>query len=298
MSQAMVVQDRLTNANSDQQLIDLWLADKQARSEATRYLYELTVRQFWEVVPKSLGQVRLEDLRAYERTLDRYRPATRAQRIATIKSLLSFAHRVGYTTFNVGAAIKPEMSKDTLSERILTEDQVEMMIEKTTSPKEKLLLRLLYVTGGRVSEITGLTWGDFTVRDGEFDQVNEDQGVKGKQIAQVRLFGKGKKTRYVVISKKLHHDLLEILGNGADNDKVFGWGRFRVWQIVKKAGKRVGIAGASPHWLRHAHATHALGRGAPLKLVSETLGHSSILITDRYLHIRPEESSGNFLKIE
>lgn len=287
MTQAMTVvqhQDRLTSAETDIQLINLWLADKQARSEATRYLYELTIRQFWKVIPKPLGQVRLEDLREYEQTLARYRPATRAQRIATIKSLLSFAHKVGYTAFNVGAAIKPENSKDRLSERILTEDQVEAMIAGTTKPKEKVLLRLLYITGGRVSEITGVTWGDFVVRD--------------QENAQVCLFGKGKKTRYVVISMKLYQDLLVMRENATNEDKVFGWGRFRVWQIVKKAGKRVGIEGVSPHWFRHAHATHALGRGASLKLVSETLGHSSITITDRYLHIRPDESSGKFLKIE
>jgi integrase/recombinase XerD len=96
----------------------------------------------------------------------------------------------------------------------------------------------------------------------------------------------------------LYQDLLKLRENATDQDKVFGWGRFRVWQIVKKAGKRVGVEGVSPHWFRHAHATHALARGASLKLVSETLGHSSITITDRYLHIRPDESSGKFLKIE
>ena len=67
-------------------------------------------------------------------------------------------------------------------------------------------------------------------------------------------------------------------------------------QIVKAAAKRAGIKGkVSPHWLRHAHATHALERGAKIHLVAETLGHSSVAITSRYLHARPEDSSSLYL---
>jgi integrase/recombinase XerD len=272
---------RSTSASTDEQLIELWLADKRSKSAATEYLYGLTIRQFFEVVPKTLAQIRLEDLRLYEQTLQSYRPATRAQRIATIKSLLTFAHKVGYTPFNVGAAIKPETWKGTLSERILTEDQVAVMFAACQTEREELLLRLLYLTGGRVSEIVGATWKDLIWRDDR---------------AQICLFGKGKKTRYVLIPAKLYWGLMRIRDGAGDDEKIFPLTRFRVWQIVRKVAERVGITtGVSPHWFRHAHATHALQRGAPLKLVSETLGHASILITDRYLHIRPGESSGDYL---
>lgn len=51
----------------------------------------------------------------------------------------------------------------------------------------------------------------------------------------------------------------------------------------------------SPHWLRHAHASHAMDRGAKIHLVRETLGHASVATTARYLHTRPDESSALFL---
>jgi len=51
----------------------------------------------------------------------------------------------------------------------------------------------------------------------------------------------------------------------------------------------------SPHWLRHAHASHALDRGARIHLVQATLGHSSVAITSAYLHARPNDSSALFL---
>jgi site-specific recombinase XerD len=53
----------------------------------------------------------------------------------------------------------------------------------------------------------------------------------------------------------------------------------------------------SAHWLRHAHASHALDRGAPIHLVQATLGHRSVATTSWYLHARPGESSAGYLAI-
>jgi site-specific recombinase XerD len=53
----------------------------------------------------------------------------------------------------------------------------------------------------------------------------------------------------------------------------------------------------SPHWLRHAHATHALERGAVIHLVQATLGHASVATTGRYLHARPTDSSARCLPV-
>src|SRR5207302_10232771 len=75
--------------------------------------------------------------------------------------------------------------------------------------------------------------------------------------------------------------------------------RGRVRDIVRGAAERAGINGqVSPHWLRHAHASHALDHGAPIHLVQATLGHSSVATTSRYLHARPGDSSARFLSTE
>ena len=72
--------------------------------------------------------------------------------------------------------------------------------------------------------------------------------------------------------------------------------RSRVLRIIQEAAKRAGVeGGVSPHWLRHAHATHSLERGAPIHLVQATLGHASVATTSRYLHLRPSQSSVEFI---
>jgi site-specific recombinase XerD len=71
-----------------------------------------------------------------------------------------------------------------------------------------------------------------------------------------------------------------------------------VWRIVRAAAERAGIAaGVSPHWLRHAHASHALDRGAPVYLVSSTLGHADLRTTSAYTHARPGDSSARYLGV-
>jgi integrase/recombinase XerD len=69
-------------------------------------------------------------------------------------------------------------------------------------------------------------------------------------------------------------------------------------RIVKQAARKAGLKNASevsPHWLRHAHASHAMDRGAKIHLVQTTLGHSDISTTGRYLHAHPDESSALYL---
>jgi integrase/recombinase XerD len=67
-----------------------------------------------------------------------------------------------------------------------------------------------------------------------------------------------------------------------------------VFRIVRRAAERAELEAqgkVSPHWLRHAHATHALEPGAPIHLMQATLGHASVATTRRYLHARPTDSS-------
>ena len=64
-------------------------------------------------------------------------------------------------------------------------------------------------------------------------------------------------------------------------------------RLIKRAAERAGVNPAvSAHWLRHAHLSHALGRGATVGEVRDTLGHANVAMTSAYLHASPDRSSG------
>src|SRR5207244_6851724 len=143
--------------------------------------------------------------------------------------------------------------------------------------------------GVRWAELCSLKWADLKSRD---------------TTGQITVFGKGGKTRTVLMPESVWTALMTLRKVAADGDPVF---RSRkgghldesmVWRIVRKAAKRAGIPkDVSCHWLRHAHASHALDRGAPIHLVQATLGHSSVATTGRYLHARPTDSSSRYLAV-
>jgi len=69
--------------------------------------------------------------------------------------------------------------------------------------------------------------------------------------------------------------------------------------LVKKIAQRAGAPERmSPHWLRHAHASHSLDRGASVALVAGTLGHANVATTSAYLHAKPGTASGDNLDPE
>jgi site-specific recombinase XerD len=119
------------------------------------------------------------------------------------------------------------------------------------------------------------------------------------------VFGKGGKTRAVQLPNSVAKLVSDLRGDAGEADPGFRSRKHSsaltpvaVSRVVRKAARRAGIeAAVSPHWLRHAHASHALDRGASIHLVQATLGHASITTTGRYLHARPKDSSSRFLAL-
>lgn len=196
----------------------------------------------------------------------------------------------GVLTFNVGKLVKPPKVKNTLAERILTEHQVLHLIASEPGLRNQVLLRFLYATGARVSEVCALRWRDLQATR------------KGR--GQVTFLGKGNKTRAVIFSSTTWTAIQSLQTAAGFNDPVFQsrqgghLDRSQVQRILAAAAKRVGIpAHVSPHWLRHAHASHSLERGTPISVVQSTLGHASVATTGIYLHVRPHDSSALHLAV-
>ncbi len=273
-------------ASSDEMLLTMWL---HGRGPATVRAYGHDARAFLAFVGKPLAAVTVGDVQQFGDSLGHLATATRARKLSGVKSLLSFGHRLGHVAFNVGAPVKLPAVKATLAERIMGEGDVHRMLALEANPRNAALLLTIYGAGLRISEACGLRWRDMAAREA---------------TGQATIFGKGGKTRAVILPASVWRALTHLRGAAGADDPVFlsakggALDASQVHRIVKAAAARAGLsADVSAHWLRHAHASHALERGATLPLVQATLGHSNLSTTGRYLHARPSESSGRFLAI-
>ena len=270
----------------DRDLILIWLGGK---SDTTQISYNSTVTKFVEFIGKPLAEVKLEDLQLWSRRLKaQFKPTTVANKVLVIKSLFSFGVKTGYLTLNVGSFLKTPKAKDDLAERILDVEDVQGLIKYgVRSERDRLMLSLMYGCGLRVSEVIGLTWDDL-----------KPHGEGGKAT----VFGKGSKTRVVLIPDKLWQQVKEFEKYHRVNQYVFisrnhnQMERTVVHRMIKRACKRAGIdERTSAHWLRHSHASHSLEAGCNLRLLQQSLGHASVTTTERYLHISPDSGSSQFI---
>ena len=169
---------------------------------------------------------------------------------------------------------------------ILNEKQTAQLVQSGISPestggiRDRAILELLYATGLRVSELTGLDWRDIDFELG---------------MAMVRQ-GKGHKDRLVPFGEPAA-DALLAWRDAAPAEKspdapVFvnlRGARLTPRSVQKMVARALGAAGIdthlTPHGLRHCFATHLLNAGADLRSIQEMLGHASLATTQRYTHV-------------
>ncbi|MDF5716649.1 MAG: tyrosine-type recombinase/integrase [Rhizonema sp. NSF051] len=277
--------------DTDKRLIDTWL---HSLSESTQLGYKRCANEFLLWVKKPLSAVTLTDLEGWVETFTDIAPHTQRFKMAAVKSLLSKGRTIGLLDKNVSHGLGNPKIKDTLNERILSEQEVTAMIQSQTNNKRnQAILLLLYTAGLRVNELCSLCWKDLSQR------------MPGGQLT---IFGKGGKSRIILLPDSVWHHVSELRNNASADDPVFisrqkdsfgtALDQSQVNRIVALAATAAGInKKVSPHWLRHAHAIHSLNRGAPLDLVQKTVGHSSIATTSRYLNAHLDDSSALYLDV-
>lgn len=274
-----------SGANSDDRLLEMWLHNK---SVGTIQIYRRVWNQFFRFSQKSIQAITVSDLMTWVEAISpTLKPATVKSKLYAIKSLLSFANRVGYTPFNVGAVVKPPSVAPGIHRKCLQPAQIKAMAGSVESIRDSLLIRLGYLAGLRASEIAGLTWSCL------------HNGI-------LTLVGKGGKERSIRLPEAISNDLLKFKPvNAKDNSPMFisrvkkgHLNRSSITRIIKQAAIKAGESDkVSAHWLRHSHAYNALQSGVSVTLIRDTLGHSSLATTSQYLAISPEDSSAMALSI-
>ncbi|AGF72390.1 site-specific tyrosine recombinase XerD [Corynebacterium halotolerans] len=262
------------------------------RRDVERYLAWLDDAGF-----DDLGEVAATDIEAYVADLRRGthgRPLAASsvgRALVVARGLHKFAVHEGAVPVDVAAEVSPPATGRHLPDT-LSVDQVAGLIDAVPTGefatpvdlRDRALLELLYGTGARISEVTGLAVDDVTDCDGI-----------------LKITGKGDKQRLVPVGSKALEAVDDYLMRARPvfskgkshalllNTRGGALSRQSAWAALKTAATRAGLtADISPHTLRHSYATHLLEGGADVRVVQELLGHSSVTTTQIYTHITAE----------
>ena len=199
-----------------------------------------------------------------------------------------------------------------------------LMEEATTNLRDRLLVRILFRLGCRISEALALKVEDIDFDQGMVTIEHLKTRIKlccrkcGARLGRSHKFCPicGDSVEKAVAQEKEHRrvrtlpvdsDTLEALADFIKRDKtrgpIFRINRHRAWQVVRECAERAGLPdlvnpetgrvhGVSPHRLRDAFATHAVkldDSGDGLRLLQEHLGHASFNTTAKYRKVAGEE---------
>ncbi len=220
-----------------------------------------------------------------------YKKTTLARKIAALRTFYKYLYREHVVESNPAMSLNaPKRAK--LLPKFLTTDEIENILNnvKIDTPagfRNRVIMELLWATGMRVSELSGLNLGDLNLENNE-----------------IRVFGKGAKERIVLVSTRAKNYLEQYL-NTARNLLAPGYSismsedsplfvnntgfrlqpksvRNAINDIVKELEIQKKV---TPHVFRHSFATRLIENGADLRVVQELLGHAGISNTQIYTHV-------------
>ena len=221
--------------------------------------------------------------------------STMARRTAAARAFSTWAYERGHLDSDVAARLATPQVNRHLPDVVtparagqLVEAEINADAASPEAARDRAMLELLYATGMRVAELTGLDIADIDA---------------SRRLARVT--GKGNKQRVVPFGDNAATALEawlarrdELLKPGAAASAASSatealflgsrGGRIdqrQVRRVVERAAQRTGDSDLSPHALRHSAATHMLEGGADLRVVQELLGHSSLQTTQIYTHV-------------
>ena len=227
-----------------------------------------------------------------------------ARKTVAIRSFFSYLFDRGITQTDPAASLMtPQMGKSL--PRVLTQEQAATMMQTVDEGAEpapaqsadlseaaaaqnvrnSAMAELLYATGMRVAELTGIDMTDLDV-----------------SARTVKVHGKGGKDRVIPFGAPAAQAVRQwldqgrpVLATSASGTAVFLGARGKrinqrqVREVIHRQAAEAGVPDISPHALRHSAATHLLDGGADLREVQEMLGHSSLATTQRYTHVSIEQ---------
>lgn len=243
------------------------------------------------------GNISIRDLRGYVSDLHEagYAHTTISRRLAAFRGFFRFGQREGWAEQNPAKPLRNPRKSRSLPYYLETSEVERLLAAPPTGTvlglRDRAILETIYSAGLRVSEVVGLSEGDWLQSDD-----------------LLRIRGKGKKERLspigsyarLAIAQWLQVRILHPSAVHGDMTPIFTnrFGRRlttrSVARMLEKYILQTGLdRRTTPHTLRHSFATHLLDAGADIRAVQELLGHESLVTTQIYTHL----STANLRKV-
>ena len=198
--------------------------------------------------------------------------------VALAKAALKFYYD-GILKKNIVTLKTPKLARK-LPE-VLTKEETRRLLDTITHTKSRIIVKLLYSSGIRLSECLHLKVEDLEL---------------GNKMGWVRS-GKDAKDRMFILSEDVSTEILHYVNahnrrsgylfQGSDDEPLSAR---NVQKIVKKAAQKAGIQKQiTPHKLRHSFATHLLEAGTDIRIIQELLGHSNLQTTQIYTKVSQQQ---------
>lgn len=208
------------------------------------------------------------------------------RKIATLRSYYKFLLRsrviLKDPTYKLKSLKNPKKLPEFLQETTISSVLEESVYEENfEGHRDRMVMEFLYLTGVRLSELTGLKWANINIQE----QVVKVLGKRKKE--RIIPLTKGL-SRNIILYKKVFEERFSKVGQ-SDYFIVSNHGKpsypMMIYRVVRQyldlfaqTSKR------SPHVLRHTFATHLLNKGADLNAVKDLLGHANLAATQVYTH--------------
>jgi integrase/recombinase XerD len=257
-------------------------------AESTRLAYERELLRFIAWLPERPGPEVLFDYRDHLRARG-LGPTTIRWRTTVARAFLQFAEREGYLPPTLAGDFRPPRGHSGFVPRVLTQRELERLLaapdrRSRRGRRDAAILVCLGVGGLRAGEVCALDAEDLLIRS---------------DAVVLTVNGKGRKRRLVSLPARWAELFRGYLRSWPDVN-VPGASLFRcvrpgtearrltvpsVDYVVRHHATAAHLAGISAHCLRHTAASLAIDAGEPLHRLRDRLGHSSVLVTSRYLHV-------------
>lgn len=268
-----------------------YLANERQLSEHTVSAYDRDLGHFAQWLgDRRLANLTVSDLAGYPAWLaDRgLAPTSVARHVVSLRVFFRYLQLEGVLNDNQAALLTAQKLWRRVP-KVLSSTEVDRLL---TSPvageplwrRDRAILEVLYATGARVSEVSGLKLRDVRLAErhclvhGKGDkQRMVPLGASAVRIVEAYLEWERPK---LASRKEPPSEYLFLSPRGRR------LARERVWELLKKHAGAAGISKKiSPHSLRHSFATHLIAGGADIRHVQELLGHASIATTQLYTHV-------------